>query len=80
MYNHIHENIAGIGIFDFGLNCHVDMLLQDNYFLDNFQKSLPKFKDDFYMIFDGSYIKVLNNKVEIIGNVITDKTPLYSYL
>lgn len=72
-YNHIHEDIAGIGIFDFGLNCHVDMLLNDGYFIDNFEKSLPKFDDDFYMIYDGSYIKVIGNKVNIFGNVITDK-------
>lgn len=73
-HNHIHEDIAGIGIFDFGLNCHVDMLLQDEYFIDNFEKSLPLFRDDFYMIYDGSYIKVIKNKVEIFGNVLGPKT------
>ncbi len=72
-YNHIHEDIADIGIFDFGLNCHVDMLLNDRLFIDNFKKSLPKFSDDFYMIYDGSYIKVFDNKVTTFGNVITDK-------
>ena len=70
-YNHIHEDIAGIGIFNFGLNCHVDMLIEDEYFLSNFNKSLPRFKDDFYMIYDGSYIKVTGKKVEIFGNVVT---------
>lgn len=72
-HNHIHEDIAGIGIFDFGLNCHVDMLLNDRFFIDNFKKSLPKFDDDFYMIYDGSYIKVVDNKITTFGNVITDK-------
>lgn len=70
-YNHINEDIANIGIFDFGLNCHVDMLLNDTYFIENFKKSLPKFKDDFYMIFDGSYLKINNNHIEKIGQIIT---------
>lgn len=70
-YNHIHEDIANIGIFDFGLNCHVDMLLNDEHFIDNFEKSLSKFKDDFYMIYDGSYIRVDGNKIEKFGNIIT---------
>jgi hypothetical protein len=67
----IHEDIAGIGIFNFGLNCHVDMLLNDNFFIQNFKRSLPKYKDNFYMIFDGSYIKVDGNNVEKFGNIIT---------
>ena len=70
-FNHIHEDIAGVGIFDFGLNCHLDMLLKDEVFLKNFKESYPKFNDDFYMMFDGDYIKVQNNKVEKIGNIIT---------
>lgn len=80
MHNHIHEDIAGIGIFDFGLNCHVDMLEKDEYFIENFNKSLPLFKDDFYMIYDGSYIKIVDNKVQIFGNVLTKENAIFQII
>jgi peptidase E len=70
MRNMLHEDIMGIGIFDFGIDVHVDYQLKKNkIYGDSLKECLDEYEDDFYLLSNDAYLKIYGNTIEEHGKV-----------
>lgn len=69
--NMIGKDILGVGIFDFGIDVHLDQQLENDIYVENLLKCAKEYRDDFYLLTDGSYLKVQGNEIQKFGTIYT---------